>query len=807
MSRVLSDQRGWRRGFFPRTCLATVLLAAPLFGAQLSSASGGASYVLQSKPARLEPFAESRLQLNPPTFRWPVGKETAGAYRLELARDPSFANPRVENVGDLWFRPLEPLAVGKWHWRVRAANSPSGAWLGTESFEIGADLPKWALPEWREMVARLPSVHPRIYVSGAELPALAANATRLGERLKSRRAEIDRALAESFSLEPYVARAARPVENANGRGPAPRLRIIESKAASLAACTPATEGAWLWAATREPALLAAVKRRAMLIAGFAPDGFISERADAADAANVDFGNSYAVHALGVLYDLLYSEFSPEERSQIRAAILARARPVFAKLAHCSQELMRAHGWQHGYLDVMVGAIAVADEEPEVRPWIETGLKAFVAFYPWFGGNDGGSQEGTRYFHGQESIASLETVEVLRHAFGLKLDEGNPWFRASPYFLIYSFPPGGAMARLGDSNGTQIRDHDDLQAPDGKSRMVALGMAALYGNRHAAAYAALAPEEGYGFGVAEMLRWSGGTAVEPLSLATLPAARLFRDIGAVYTHSALTQPEENVRLVFHSSPYGGHGHSHADQNSFHIIAYGEDLLIDSGYYPAFNNADPHRLQWSVQTKAHNAILVDGAGQSWGDTRGHGRISHFEQNADWVYMVGSAEHAYPAPALARVDRHIVWLRGSAVQTYVIVDELAGADDTRHRFDWLLHAAHRMNVDASQRKVRVHGQSSEAEVTFLEPAVLEFAQGDQFDAPAVGWRDGVISPLPDQWHLKATPPAAAHERFVVAVQVSKPGVAKPAPRVSAEAVEVAGWRVKFQPAEHRLRIERLP
>jgi hypothetical protein len=118
--------------------------------------------------------------------------------------------------------------------------------------------------------------------------------------------------------------------------------------------------------------------------------------------------------------------------------------------------------------------------------------------------------------------------------------------------------------------------------------------------------------------------------------------LFKDIGAVYTHSAITQPDANVRLIFHSSPYGAHGHSHADQNSFHVIAYNEDLLLDSGYYTP--TGDPHRQQWSVRTKAHNTILVDGEGQTWGDTTGYGTVSHFEQNTDRVYFTGSAATAY-------------------------------------------------------------------------------------------------------------------------------------------------------------------
>ena len=74
------------------------------------------------------------------------------------------------------------------------------------------------------------------------------------------------------------------------------------------------------------------------------------------------------------------------------------------------------------------------------------------------------------------------------------------------------------------------------------------------------------------------------------------------------HSRLADPEESVRFIFHASPYGGQGHAHADQNSFHVIAYNEHLLLDSGWYTP--TGDPHREEWYVRTMAHNTLLVDG-----------------------------------------------------------------------------------------------------------------------------------------------------------------------------------------------------
>ena len=775
--------------------------------ALVAAAQQKPEFLLQPRPVRLDPFRESPLQLNPPTFRWPAEKTSAASYRIELSRDASFTKPQAEVVHDLWYRPLAPLEPGVWYWRCRPESPKVGEWLPSESFEIAATLPQWPVPAWAESMARVPTTHPRVYASGAEVPALRANAQRLAARLAPWQEKVRRELAADFSLAPYQARVPSGA-NPNDPDEASQARkklIWESKFAAIDGASPMANGAWLWLATGDATLRDLVKRRALLLAGLAPDGFISERNSGADAANIDFGNAVLVHELGMVYDLLHDEFTDAERKQIRTAIATRADPIFGKVRRVSQQLMRAHAWQHGFLDAMGGALAIYGEEPAATDWVESGLKAFVAFYPWFGGNDGGSQEGTRYFHGPEMLATLNTLDLFRSAFGLRLENGNPWFRANPYFLIYSFPPGGGMAKLGDSNSGQDDETDDLTEPGGKARLVATRMAELYGNGHAAAYASMLSEEGAGFSVSEILRWDKPPTTKPVSLATLPAARLFRDIGAVYTHSAMTRPGDNVRLVFQSSPYGAHGHSHADQNSFHVTAYGEDLLLDSGYYTP--TGDPHRQQWSVRTKAHNTILVDGAGQPWGDPTGYGNISHFEQHDGWVYFVGSAATAYKETPLDRFDRHVAWLRGTDVETYVIIDELAATGGTARRFDWLLHAAKKMDIDAAARRVTVHGDKGEAAITFLEPATLAFAQDDQFTAPAVYWRYGKNFPLPNQWHLKATPPAAPQARFVAVVQVSKLGVTKPSFRSIEGGAEVAGWRVQLQSADHLLHVEKIP
>ncbi|MBW7894697.1 MAG: DUF4962 domain-containing protein [Opitutaceae bacterium] len=788
---------------FPPARGAVLLLAAGLWLGTAGLQAAGPEFVLQNKPVRPDPFAETPLQLNPPTFRWPAENDPQAVFRLELSRTADFAAPRVEIVRDLFFRPTEPLEAGTWHWRVRREDPVPGPWLGPERFEITPELPKWSIGSWTQWLDRLPETHPHTYLTVEEVPELQANARRLGAALDPWIKKTREGLSAPFSLQEWQDQVPPDADPFAQDSPSRKRLVWASKRAASAASQPAADGAWLWLATGDAWYVGPVKARALQIAGFDPEGFISDRNTGHDLGNVDFGNAVLVHNLGVVYDLMHEKFTPDERARLRAAIMARAAPMFAKMRRAPLELMRAHAWQHGFLDAMVGALAVMREEPQARAWVELGLKSFVALYPWYGGNDGGSQEGPRYYHGAGMLPSLNTLDLFRSAFGLRLEEGNPWFRNNPYFLLYSFPPGSLQTQLGDANPGRHGPGDDTLHPAGKARFAAQRMADLHGNGYLAAYAAAVPADNIGLSVSELLRWSTGIHQPPADLAGLPAARLFADVGTVFTHSHLTDPADNVRLIFHATPYGGHGHSHADQNSFHLIAYNEHLLLDAGYYTP--TGDPHREQYYVRTPAHNTILVDGTGQPWGDTTGHACISHFEQTDDWVSFTGSAATAYQEAPLDRFDRHVVWLRGDEVQTYVIIDDLVAADNRARRFDWLLHAPNEMTIAPAARTVLARGEIGEALVTFLAPRTLGFAQTSGFPVPAVYWRQGMNYELPHQWHLTVTPPPAVRERFVTVIQVAKRGVAKPALQAILGGVETAGWRVWLPEGEQRVIIRR--
>jgi len=161
-------------------------------------------------------------------------------------------------------------------------------------------------------------------------------------------------------------------------------------------------------------------------------------------------------------------------------------------------------------------------------------------------------------------------------------------------------------------------------------------------------------------------------------------------------------ETSVGMIFQCRPLGGYGHSFANENSFHIYGYGEDLTFGAG-----TNAYGGRPH-AFHTMSHNSILIDGLGQSQPgipETPRVGYIRAFQRGNEYVYWAGDAANAYPKHPLkrsggwwGRLDpiynkrdvryltrfiRHVVFLRG---KYFIIFDYLASEKSAQ--YSWLYH-----------------------------------------------------------------------------------------------------------------------
>ena len=243
---------------------------------------------------------------------------------------------------------------------------------------------------------------------------------------------------------------------------------------------------------------------------------------------------------------------------------------------------------------------------------------------------------------------------------------------------------------------------------------------------------------------------------------LPQAIHLRDIGWVAMHSDLANGDRNIMLQFKSSPYGSFNHSHADQNSFVLEAFSHPLLINSGYYPSYGH--PHDVKWTRQTRAHNALLVNGKGQGVWNRDAAGQIIAFATNADFDYTAGTAAAAYrnpsrknAAPELCAVDegivsmvRHVVFVRPNA---FVILDEVETEQPASIQFP--LHAVNQFEIDEERRIVSIVHDSARARIHLLERGPVAFSQTDKFSDPCPADRMNRPAVPPDhfdQWHLTA-------------------------------------------------------
>jgi hypothetical protein len=133
--------------------------------------------------------------------------------------------------------------------------------------------------------------------------------------------------------------------------------------------------------------------------------------------------------------------------------------------------------------------------------------------------------------------------------------------------------------------------------------------------------------------------------------------------------------------------GDHGparkslHNHADGTSFAMAAYGDDLLIDTGYY----KPDPKKNPLTTDAPSHNVVLVDGKGaptrgllNDWGDTDAFLENTKDGEAVAWA----DARTAYEG---VEIRRGVAFVRK---RYFVVADRLTSGGSTAKTFQWRAH-----------------------------------------------------------------------------------------------------------------------
>ncbi|TYP78988.1 DUF4962 domain-containing protein [Paenibacillus methanolicus] len=683
------------------------------------------------------PEDQSSSSQNPPDFRWAY-IEGASRYHVQVARSADFAAVAYESsaISTNFYNFPEVFATGTWFWRVKYEQAGVwSAWTAPRRFRIEENAFPFPVPPVDTIRARISSDHPRIWTNDANLAEFRSYSLTKGKTL------YDAKLAKvTANINPNVTMPVDP-------GPSHDDLYVTVSINNM------WDAAFVYLISDNPAVGENAKKQLLNLAKWDPiDGRTSH-------AKQNQWNRSIAYKSAMAYDWLYGILTEAERKEIADMVAIRAQAMADALFQTTpivENPYQSHGWTGlGYLGIV--SIAMMDDIPEAEDWFRKTIPLYTNLLAPWGGDDGGYSQGTGYSQ-WGLLSSKEFMDVLLLANGLDLYD-KAYSRHQVNFPLYAYPNGSPRGVFGD---------DSEYVPHGPNVTTYKRLAEKYNNPYMQ-WAYL----NNGSAPYDFLNdyFHGDPSIEPKPPVALPRAYWFKDTGWAALHSNLYD-KERVSFYFKSSPYGSYNHSHSDQNSFILNAFGETLALDSGYYDEYYS--PHHASYTKQTFAHNAITYDGKkGQPFDTIDAKGKITGFVTHPDFDSVSGDASAAY-AGALSKAERHIIYVRPSM---FVTIDNLASPQAGGSAFTWWLHAEENLSVDHDQAgatikkgkaalKTRIHapGQMSAVyEERFLDANGVEKRPGVKADGSPIRYAD-----KPNQRHAAFTTPKTGSTTIVTTMDV---------------------------------------
>lgn len=656
---------------------------------------------------------------NPPCFVFPA-TTNCSSYAIEFARDATFpanATTRLSSPHMLAVAP-EPLPPGRYFWRWRPGKLEAGAtnWATARAFTVTKDAPVVPFPDVDALLKRLGTSRPRVMVRADEVADLRQRA--LVKFGKTWLVQVHKTAGQMRDKSLLPEPAFLPPSGDPNRT-ALYLKTFQTMRPFFGEMSRLAEDYLL---TGDELSGQEAKRRLLHIVAWNPRG--STQLSHNDEVGTD-----VVRHCPVVFDRVHPLLSADERRRCLDCLMIRMQEMRDRWRTRPFEKYPYESHNMGYFlpDLLQASLALAGEAPVEEMLRYTLLQLWSPFYPPYGGDDGGWCEGPGYWSWIAAVCA-QTYQLVEQATGVPVRLRSS-LRKQSLYKLYGNPPYSPMSPFGDGQENRA----------GGGQTMAL-LAALYHDPYAKWYAEHQKTQLGGLSALSF----DTSRVMARPPTDLPQGRAFYDVGLAAMHTALADATNNVSLFFRSSPFGSISHSFADQNTFALHAYGEALIIASGYYQAYGS--PHHRQWTSKTIASNSALVNGAGQTDRDWNAKGRLTTFQTTSAGDYAVGDAAPAY-AGKLKRFDRRIVFLRPEhtgGAPVVLIRDELVASKPAT--FQFLLHALSKMQVDpAAQRAVLAQG-AARCRVDYLTPRGLTFDQHDRFAQPP-------FKPSPNQWHLTAS------------------------------------------------------
>lgn len=687
---------------------------------------------------------------NPPMFNW---ARTSGKQRLQYSLDRRFHDRTAQTVElkSNFCLPPAPIQPGTWYWRVWSEEELSSGWSDIQTVVVPPDAHRFTTaPIPVDELTKRP--HPRL-LPLAKIGQPEVDAKRRADLIKSAKKLFARGVPEHPG--PHVpgdprwptwidwyGKVAGGITGGTGR----HLQTIAQYAML----------------TGDPQVTEWTKQLALEACKWDPEGGSAMRLG-------DIGAHHLLRGLSWCYDACRESMTPAEREALRKILIQRANQFYHHLNPFRGSEANNHSWLQALALGEAGIVLLGDHD-EAADWAEYARQLYLGRFLCCMGYQGDNNEGISYWgYGLGFI--VDYGDLLRSVCGINLFE-HPWLAQTGRFPMYCAPPGAWAVSFAD---TGMPNHG-TRGPAETRQVRDL---------------AIRTRDPYAL-------WYSGQREPVDGLAPKPPTDLdpsihYRHIGVAIFNTSLVDGREGVTVAMHSGPFFA-GHQHADQNSFVIHAYGEKLAIDGGYYDWYGS--PHFKAYSMQTLAHNTLLVDGRGQADRKHGADGRMTAWFDSPGYGYMVGDAAKAeIYGGALKQFDRRMLFIKPGLV---IVQDQVAAAKEPA-RFDWLLHAIVPIQSDQAKKSFVVPCEGAALRGRFFSPVGLGLEVKTGFPVEPVNRYS--TNPVPrdkyfPEWILYATPVRpAAGEQFLAVMQVQRLGSkAEPAAEMESIAAE-GGQAVKIR------------
>ncbi len=757
-------------------CLATVLvLSAVALGAAPTQRLAKAP-ALDERPAEegtwgYRPEDGHTIEITPPAFSWRPMREIA-TWQLECARGNRFAEGqafyRAEGIRFNVHCPPRTFPPGSYVWRYRGVDRAGNvtAWSRPRRFTIAQGAAELPLPPREELLARVPKSHPRLFLRPEDVPRLRQLAR--GE-MNAQFRQLEARCQRLLKSPPPTAEPPKYPPGTEPLSEAWREIWWGNRMYTIAALDSAATLAFTWRLGGDERFGQLARRILMDCARWDPKGSTGFRYN--DEAGMPY-NYYFSRT----YTFVYSLLSEEERRQCRQVMKARGDEMYQVL--CPRHFWQPYNSHANRAWHFLGEVGIAflGEVEGADDWLWFAMNVFATVYPVWSDDDGGWHEGASYW-----AAYLERftwwADVMKAAVGIDAYR-KPFFSRAGYYAMYLMPPGKTDGGFGDlaSSRTAQANRSLMQVFAAQARHPHWQwyVDQLGGGRKQAGLPTPGP----------YIHFLRGTlpAVPAKTPEDLPTSRVFRGTGQAYLNSTLLDARQGVQVAFKSSPMGSQSHGYDAQNAFLLSAYGQRVLISSGYRDI--HGSEHHRRWMWSTRSVNSITVDGRGQLPHSAATTGQITAFATSKSLDLVSGEAGPCYRTGLrpdqgrfLDRFSRTLIFAKPDLV---IIFDRLAAPKDSS--FEFWLHAPAEFRI-GGPRDIEVRCGEVSCPIAFLAPENLAIVQTDRFDPP----------PRPrvklHEWHLTASTPKVRQVEFVTLLRPHRTGQAVP---TQAELKRAAGGYV---------------